>query len=106
MAFLESAWNLFMNNWELFLRGAWTALLLAIIGTICGTGIGFFIGIMHTIPQRKKSFKTIVLKIFNFILTAYVEIFRGTLSAASPDNPSVNTDSPSSSSGSRPCHTV
>lgn len=54
MAFLESSWNLFTNNWDLFVRGAWTALLLAIIGTICGTLIGFFIGIMHTIPQRKK----------------------------------------------------
>lgn len=78
MAFLESAWNLFLNNWEVFLRGAWTALLLAIIGTICGALIGFFIGIMHTIPQRKLSFKTIILKIFNFLLTAYVEVFRGT----------------------------
>ena len=78
MAFLQSAWDLFLNNWEVFLRGAWTALLLAIIGTICGAFIGFFIGIMHTIPQRKKSVKTVLLKIFNFILTAYVEIFRGT----------------------------
>lgn len=78
MAFLESTWNLFTNNWEVFLRGAWTALLLAIIGTICGTLIGFFIGIMHTVPKRKKSFKTVVLKVFNFLLTAYVEIFRGT----------------------------
>ncbi len=78
MGFIESAWSLFTNNWELFLRGAWTALLLALIGTVCGTLIGFFIGIMHTIPQRKLSVKTVFLKIFNFILTAYVEIFRGT----------------------------
>ena len=78
MGFIESAWSLFTNNWELFLRGAWTALLLALIGTICGTLIGFFIGIMHTIPQRKLNVKTFFLKIFNFILTAYVEIFRGT----------------------------
>lgn len=78
MVFLESVWSLFTNNWDLFLRGAWTALLLAIIGTICGTLIGFFIGIMHTIPKRKRNAKTIILKIFNFILTAYVEIFRGT----------------------------
>ncbi|MEK4699879.1 amino acid ABC transporter permease [Solibacillus sp. FSL R7-0668] len=78
MVFLESVWSLFTNNWDLFLRGAWTALLLAIIGTIFGTFIGFFIGIMHTIPQRKRNAKTILLKIFNFLLTAYVEIFRGT----------------------------
>lgn len=78
MEFLQSAWTLFINNWEVFLRGAYTALLLAIIGTIIGALIGFFIGIMHTIPQRTKSFKIVLLKIFNFLLTAYVEIFRGT----------------------------
>lgn len=78
MAFLDSVWTLFINNWEVFLRGAYTALLLAVIGTIVGALIGFFIGIMHTIPQRKKSAKTILLKIVNFILTVYVEIFRGT----------------------------
>ena len=78
MTFLDSVWNLFTSNWEVFLRGAYTAFLLAIIGTILGALIGFFIGIMHTIPQRKKSAKTFLLKIVNFILTAYVEIFRGT----------------------------
>ncbi len=78
MEFLQSAWTLFTDNWEVFLRGAYTALLLAIIGTIIGALIGFFIGIMHTIPQRTKSVKIIFLKIFNFVLTAYVEIFRGT----------------------------
>ena len=78
MEFLQSAWTLFTDNWQVFLRGAYTALLLAIIGTIIGALIGFFIGIMHTIPQRTKSAKTFLLKIFNFILTAYVEIFRGT----------------------------
>ena len=33
---------------------------------------------MHTIPLQKKSFKTYDLKIINFILNCYVEIFRGT----------------------------
>jgi len=78
MAFLESSWQLFMNNWEVFLRGAWTALIIALIGTVFGALIGFFIGIMHTIPQRKKNAKAIILKVFNFILTCYVEVFRGT----------------------------
>lgn len=78
MEFLDSVWTLFVNNWGVFLRGAYTALILAVIGTIFGVLIGFFIGIMHTIPQRKKSAKTYLLKFINFILTAYVEIFRGT----------------------------
>lgn len=76
--FLSSVWDLFSENWELFLRGAWIALVLAVIGTIFGGIIGLFIGIMHTIPLEKRSFKTVILKIINFILTCYVEIFRGT----------------------------
>lgn len=78
MAFLESSWQLFMNNWEVFLRGAWTALIIALIGTVFGALIGFFIGIMHTIPHRTKNAKAMILKFINFILTCYVEIFRGT----------------------------
>lgn len=78
MEFLSDVWELFINNWEVFLRGAWIALVLAVIGTIIGGLIGLFIGIMHTIPLEKRSFKTVILKIINFILTCYVEIFRGT----------------------------
>lgn len=78
MSFLETVWNIFQNNWDLFLRGAWIALILAILGTIFGAIIGFFIGVMHTIPLQKKSFKTYALKTINFILTCYVELFRGT----------------------------
>ena len=62
----------------MFLRGAYMTLAIAIISTIIGALIGFFIGIMHTIPVRKRSLKSVILKLFNFILTCYVEIFRGT----------------------------
>lgn len=75
---LQSVWDIFINNWEVYLRGAYFALIIALIGTVFGALIGFFIGIMHTIPQRKKTAKTYILKFFNFLLTAYVEIFRGT----------------------------
>lgn len=76
--FLSGVWELFISNWDLFLNGAWIALVLAIIGTILGGIIGLFIGVMHTIPLEKRSFKTVILKIINFILTCYVEVFRGT----------------------------
>lgn len=66
------------NNWQMFLRGAYYTLLISIISTIIGALIGFFIGIMHTIPTRKKNVKHYVLKLFNFLLTCYVEFFRGT----------------------------
>lgn len=78
MSFFETVWKIFSDNWDLFLRGAWLALILAVLGTIFGAIIGFFIGIMHTLPLQKKSFKSFVLKTINFILTCYVEVFRGT----------------------------
>lgn len=74
----ETIISILQNNWPLFLRGAYITLAIAVISTIIGALIGFFIGIMHTIPTAKRSFKSIILKIFNFILSVYVEIFRGT----------------------------
>ncbi len=62
----------------MFLRGAYITLAIAVISTIIGAFIGFFIGIMHTIPTAKRSVKSIILKVFNFILSVYVEVFRGT----------------------------
>lgn len=74
----ETIISILENNWPLFLRGAYITLAIAVISTIIGAFIGFFIGIMHTIPTAKRSFKTVVLKIFNFLLSIYVEVFRGT----------------------------
>lgn len=74
----ETIISILQNNWPLFLRGAYITLAIAVISTIIGALIGFFIGIMHTIPTAKRSFKSVILKIFNFILSVYVEIFRGT----------------------------
>ncbi len=66
------------NNWQMFLRGTYYTLLISISSTIIGAFIGFFIGIMHTIPVRKKGVKFYSLKLINFILKCYVEFFRGT----------------------------
>nr|WP_106778900.1 amino acid ABC transporter permease [Lysinibacillus timonensis] len=75
---LESLLSILQDNWPSYLRGAYMTLIIAIVSTIIGALIGLFIGIMHTIPLQKKSFKSIILKIINFILSTYVEIFRGT----------------------------
>lgn len=62
------------------LKGACVTLLLAIVGTLIGCIIGLFVGIVQTIPKNPQasSFKTIILKIEQWTLNAYVEIFRGT----------------------------
>ncbi|WP_107839318.1 amino acid ABC transporter permease [Metasolibacillus meyeri] len=75
---LETVISILQNNWPMFLRGAYMTLLIAIISTIIGAFIGFFIGIMHTIPMKSLSLKTVLIKISNFLLTCYVEVFRGT----------------------------
>lgn len=74
----ETIISILQNNWPMFLRGAYITLAIAVISTIIGAFIGFFIGIMHTIPTAKRSVKSVILKVFNFILSVYVEVFRGT----------------------------
>ncbi|TWT00493.1 amino acid ABC transporter permease [Planomicrobium sp. CPCC 101079] len=70
--------NILTNNWPMFLRGAGMTLLISIIGTIIGAVIGLVIGIVHTIPMPERGFKKLLLKIINFVLSAYIEFFRGT----------------------------
>ena len=63
-----------------FLRGAGVTMIIALVGTFIGCIIGFAVGIVQTIPVSKKDniVKRVVLKVVRFILTAYVEVFRGT----------------------------
>ncbi len=63
-----------------FLRGAGVTMVIALVGTFIGCIIGFAVGIVQTIPVSKKDniVKRVILKVVRFILTAYVEFFRGT----------------------------
>ncbi|ROR25734.1 amino acid ABC transporter membrane protein (PAAT family) [Mobilisporobacter senegalensis] len=78
--FFQKAIDLIQIYWPMFLRGAWTTLYISIIGTVSGFIIGLLMGIIRTIPGSKKkgSIKGFLLKIINFLISAYVEIFRGT----------------------------
>ncbi len=64
----------------LFLRGAWTTLLIAVVGTAVGFVIGLLVAIVrtYTLKPRSGALPDILLKIAKGILTAYIEIFRGT----------------------------
>lgn len=64
--------------WPMFLRGAGVTLFISIIGTIFGLLIGLLVGVVRTIPLPEKGMKRFILKIINFILSAYIEFFRGT----------------------------
>ena len=75
-------WVVILVNryWMSFLRGAGVTLLIAITGTVIGFVIGMVIGVIRTVPvpDKHKPVRYVLYKIINFLLTAYVEIFRGT----------------------------
>lgn len=67
------------DNWQMFLRGAGMTLLISIVGTIIGLLIGLLVGILRTIPvPDKKGPKRNLLKFVNWLLSVYIEFFRGT----------------------------
>ena len=63
-----------------FLKGSGNTLIMALTGTIIGFLIGLLIAMIRTIPVNASDnlFKKAVFKVINFILSAYVEIIRGT----------------------------
>lgn len=71
---------LITEYWPLFLQGAGTTLLIAIVGTIVGFVIGTLVAIVRTIPIHRNDhiLKKVLLKIARGILTIYVEVFRAT----------------------------
>lgn len=77
-------WNGIVKCWTKYgtsyINGARNTLLISLVGTLIGCIIGFAVGIVQTIPINKtdRPLKRIVLKMANFILYVYVELFRGT----------------------------
>lgn len=62
----------------MILSGVGMTLLLALVGTIVGFVIGLLVGIVRTIPTATTRGKRILLRIVKWLLSVYVEIFRGT----------------------------
>lgn len=78
--FFQWVWYLLQQYGTLFMQGALYTLVIAIVGTIVGCIIGFLVGIVRTIEINPDTnvIKNGLLKCVQFILTAYVEFFRGT----------------------------
>ncbi len=64
--------------WLRILQGVGTTILVSIIGTIVGLAIGLLVGFLRTLPQSRTKAGKIWQRVYNFLLSAYVEIFRGT----------------------------
>ncbi|MEH7883384.1 amino acid ABC transporter permease [Bacillus sp. JJ1609] len=75
---LEWIVKIISENWPMFLRGAGVTLYISLIGTILGAVIGLIAGVVRTIPVPERGIKKIALKVINFILSVYIEFFRGT----------------------------
>ena len=71
---------IFSEYWKDFLRGTGNTLIMALSGTFIGFMIGLLVAIVRTIPVTEKEGKAkkIIKKIVDVILSAYVEIIRGT----------------------------
>lgn len=76
------SWVLFLLNeyGGVLVKGAGVTLLLALVGTLLGCVIGLAVGIVQTIPEDDNSgaSKKYFIKAVKWLLSAYVELFRGT----------------------------
>lgn len=74
--------NWFVSIWKqygnMIMTGIGMTLLLASVGTIAGFFIGLAVGIIRTIPVPTSTSKKWLLKVINWLLSIYIEIFRGT----------------------------
>ena len=75
---LEWIIRILESNWPMFLRGAGVTLWISVVGTILGTLIGLIVGVIRTIPVPEKGAKRTMLSVINWLLSAYIEFFRGT----------------------------
>jgi putative lysine transport system permease protein len=73
--------QLVLTNYSgMILKGTGYTILLAIVGTGVGFLIGLLIGVYKTLPIREDDslLKKVLYKVFNFLLSAYIEVFRST----------------------------
>ena len=78
MSFFDTVIKIVNKYWLFILEGVGNTMLIALISTIVGLLIGIIVGVIRTIPPSKSLIVRIIQKIINFILSAYIEIFRGT----------------------------
>lgn len=78
MGFFEEVAYILKNYYKFFLRGLGYTLLISLVSTIIGLIIGLIIGVIRTMPKARTKTGRVFRKILDFILSAYIEVFRGT----------------------------
>ena len=77
---LSDIGSLWAKYGTVYLTGIANTLILAVVATLIGCIIGFFCGILQTIPYDANDniVKRVLLKLLRIIIRVYVEVFRGT----------------------------
>ncbi len=78
MEFLRDVVDIVIKYRMNFLSGIANTMLIALTGTVAGLVIGLLTGIIRTVPKSKNAFVRGIQAIVNAVISAYVEIFRGT----------------------------
>ena len=80
MSFFDWVVKLAEEYWPQFLNGTKNTLIMALTGTVAGFAIGLLIAIVRTIPvsENDTRVKKIIFRCINTLLSAYIEIIRGT----------------------------
>lgn len=69
---------IFDNYGDWFLKGTAVTLLISLVGTLVGFLIGLALGSVKTFPSSRNTVKRFFMSIINWLITCYVEVFRGT----------------------------
>lgn len=78
LGFFEAIGSILSKYWLWLLKGVGYTLLVSLISTVIGLLIGILIGIYRTMPDPKNKTAKVFKKIGDYLLAAYIEIFRGT----------------------------
>lgn len=78
MSILNDISVVFSKYGAQILGGVGNTLLISILGTLIGLLIGLVNGVIRTIPAIKNPAGRGMVKVINWLITAYVEVFRGT----------------------------
>lgn len=78
MNFFNDVGYIISNYWKDFLLGVVWTLVISLVATLIGLLLGLIIGIIRTIPYSKNKILFGLQKVINFLLSAYIEVFRGT----------------------------
>lgn len=78
MNFFETIIKIIAKYYKQFLLGIGNTMLIALVATVIGLLLGIIAGVIRTAPKSKNKAISVTQKIINFLISCYVEIFRGT----------------------------